>query len=95
MLDKIREGKEAFHAIEIMACKGGCVGGGGQPYHHGELSIIKKRAEGLNSIDTSMELRKYHENPYIKALYEKHLDKPYSEKAHKLLHTHYYSRDKV
>jgi len=95
MLDRIRNGEESFHAIEIMACKGGCVGGGGQPYHHGKLDIIKKRAEGLNSIDSGMEIRKSHENPYIKDLYEKHLDNPLSEKAHKLLHTHYYSREKV
>lgn len=95
MLDRIRSGEEFFHAIEIMACKGGCVGGGGQPYHHGDTNKIKLRAEGLNAIDSSMPVRKSHENPYIKELYEKHLDKPMSEKAHKLLHTCYFPRERV
>ena len=95
MLNKIRNGEEFFHAIEIMACKGGCVGGGGQPYHHGEMKKIKARAEGLNSIDGDKKLRKSHENPYIKALYEKHLGEPLGEKSHKLLHTCYYPRESV
>ena len=95
MLDRIKSGEEFFHAIEIMACKGGCVGGGGQPYHHGNMEKIRQRAEGLNSIDDGMTIRKSHENPYIKALYEKHLGEPASEKAHKLLHTCYFPRERV
>lgn len=95
MLNKIRSGEEFFHAIEIMACKGGCVGGGGQPYHHGDIeNIISKRTEGLNKIDASKEMRKSHENPYIKDLYTKYLGEPMSHKAHELLHTKYYSRKK-
>lgn len=95
LLDKIRSGEETVHAIEIMACKGGCVGGGGQPYHHGDFGVIVKRAAGLTSIDEGKELRKSHENPYIKELYEKHLGKPMSHKAHDLLHTEYFPKHKM
>lgn len=95
MLNKIRNGEEFFHAIEIMACKGGCVGGGGQPYHHGDIeNILKKRTQALNDIDCGKTLRKSHENPYIKDIYEKHFGEPLSHKAHELLHTKYYSRKK-
>lgn len=86
LLEKVESGEEMFHGIEIMACKGGCVGGGGQPYNHGDFNIIKARAKGLNSIDSGSHLRKSHENPYIKALYEKYLQFPGSESAKKLLH---------
>ncbi len=92
MLNKIKSGEEFFHAIEIMACKGGCVGGGGQPYHHGNLDIIAKRVEAIDNIDKNKTLRKSHENPYIKDIYEKYFEKPMSHKAHELLHTKYYKR---
>ncbi len=92
MLDKIRAGEENFHAIEIMACKGGCIGGGGQPFHHGNESILKKRTEGINAIDAGKEMRKSHDNPFIKEIYEKHLGEPLSHKAHHLLHTKYFAR---
>jgi len=95
MLDMIKVGEANYHAIEIMACKGGCVGGGGQPYHHGDFSVVTKRAEGLQSIDNNKVIRKSHENPYIKELYAKHLDKPMSHKAHKLLHTKYFPKHKI
>ncbi len=95
LLDKIRAGEEALHAIEIMACKGGCIGGGGQPYHNGNFKVIEKRFEGIQAIDTNKKLRKSHENPYIKELYEKHLEKPMSHKAHDLLHTKYFPKHKV
>ncbi|WP_372713395.1 iron hydrogenase small subunit, partial [Ilyobacter sp.] len=72
-----------------------CVGGGGQPYHHGDFGIIEKRAAGLTSIDQGKDLRKSHENPYIKELYEKHLGKPMSHKAHDLLHTEYFPKHKM
>ena len=92
MLDRIRAGEENFHAIEIMACKGGCIGGGGQPFHHGNESVLKKRTEGINSIDKGKEMRKSHENPFIKEIYERHLGEPLSHKAHDLLHTKYFAR---
>ncbi|MCW6701338.1 NADH-dependent [FeFe] hydrogenase, group A6 [Anaerococcus sp. NML200537] len=94
LLEKIRSGEENIHAIEVMACPGGCVAGGGQPFHKGDLTIIKKRAEGLYGIDRKKTLRKSHENPSIKILYQEFLEKPGSEKAHKLLHTSYKARPK-
>ncbi|PRR80376.1 [FeFe] hydrogenase, group A [Clostridium vincentii] len=95
MLDKIRSGEEFFHAIEIMACVGGCVGGGGQPKIKGNKQAgLQKRAEGLNNIDRSKTLRRSNENPEVLAIYEKYLDHPLSHKAHELLHTTYFPRIK-
>ncbi len=95
MLDKIRSGEEFFHAIEIMACVGGCVGGGGQPKIKGNKQIaLQKRAEGLNDIDRTKTLRRSNENPEVLAIYEKYLDHPLSHKAHELLHTTYFPRIK-
>ncbi|MBW8383840.1 MAG: [FeFe] hydrogenase, group A, partial [Youngiibacter sp.] len=94
LLESIRKGESKYHAIEIMACPGGCVGGGGQPYHHGDLEIIKKRTRGIYEIDRSMEIRKSHENPAIKEIYENFLGEPGSHLAHELLHTTYFERGK-
>ena len=94
MLDKIRVGEEFFHAIEIMACKGGCIGGGGQPKAIKKQAVLEARAEGLNNIDRSLKIRRSHDNPYVKALYEKYLDYPLSHKAHELLHTKYFPKIK-
>ncbi|WP_321328241.1 NADH-dependent [FeFe] hydrogenase, group A6 [uncultured Ilyobacter sp.] len=94
LLEKVKNKEEVLHAIEIMACKGGCIGGGGQPYHHGKFNVIKKRFNGIQAIDSGKKIRKSHENPYIKELYEKFLGEPMGEKAHKLLHTKYFSRKK-
>lgn len=95
MLDKIRSGEEFFHAIEIMACVGGCIGGGGQPkIKKNKQEVLQKRAEGLNNIDRAKELRRSNENPEVLAIYEKYLDHPLSEKAHELLHTTYFVRPK-
>ena len=95
LLNEIRAGRFHYHAIEIMACKGGCIGGGGQPYHHGDTEILKKRISVINSEDTSKTLRKSHENPYIKRLYEAYFDKPMSHNAHELLHTRYFEKSKI
>ena len=95
LLNEIRAGRSHYHAIEIMACKGGCIGGGGQPYHHGDTEILKKRISVINSEDTSKTLRKSHENPYIKRLYEAYFDKPMSHNAHELLHTRYFEKSKI
>jgi len=92
LLEDIREGKSHFHAIEIMACPGGCIGGGGQPQHHGDSEILKKRAAALYREDAGKPIRKSHENPAIKELYETFLGEPMSDKAHQLLHTHYFDR---
>ncbi|MCE5347793.1 MAG: [FeFe] hydrogenase, group A [Bacteroidales bacterium] len=92
LLDDVRAGKSQFHAIEVMACPGGCVGGGGQPLHHGDSEVLKARAAALYTEDKNKPLRKSHENPFIIKLYEEFLGKPNSEKAHHLLHTHYFDR---
>ncbi|HSV87858.1 MAG TPA: iron hydrogenase small subunit, partial [Bacteroidales bacterium] len=92
LLDDVRAGKSQFHAIEIMACPGGCIGGGGQPLHHGNSAIITARQKAIYAEDRNKTLRKSHENPYIIKLYEEFLGKPMSEKAHHLLHTHYFDK---
>ncbi|MFA9396942.1 MAG: NADH-dependent [FeFe] hydrogenase, group A6 [Clostridiaceae bacterium] len=94
LLNKIRNKEAEYHIIEIMACPGGCIGGGGQPYIHGDTDIIKKRMEAIYNEDRSKTLRKSHENPQIKKIYEEYLGEPYGEKAHKLLHTNYTWRKK-
>jgi NADP-reducing hydrogenase subunit HndD len=96
LLDDVRAGKSQFHAIEVMACPGGCIGGGGQPLHHGNSEIIKARAAAIYTEDRKKPIRKSHENPFIIKLYNEYLGKPGSEKAHHLLHTHYFDKqDKV
>lgn len=95
LLEDIQAGKTNYHIIEIMACPGGCVGGGGQPYIHGNTDIIKKRAKALYGEDRKKDIRKSHENPEIKKLYEEFLGEPYGEKSHELLHTHYVKRQKM
>ena len=94
LLNRVREG-ETFHAIEVMACPGGCIGGGGQPYHHGDIELLKLRTKVLYAEDAGKPLRKSHQNPYIIELYEKFLGKPLSEKSHHLLHTHYFKRQRL
>ena len=93
LLEDIRDGKCEFHAIEIMSCPGGCIGGGGQPYHHGSYDILKARQKAIYAEDAGKPIRKSHENPYIIKLYEEFLGKPMSETAHHLLHTHYFDRN--
>lgn len=95
LLESIRDGEVEYHAIEIMACPGGCVGGGGQPYHHGDESIIRKRAEAIYREDAKKQKRKSHENKDILKLYEEFLGEVYGEKAHELLHTKYQRREKI
>ncbi len=92
LLDSVKAGAADFHAIEIMACPGGCIGGGGQPLHHGDSSILKARAKAIYSEDEAKTIRKSHENPSIIKLYNEYLGKPGSEKAHHLLHTHYFAK---
>jgi len=96
LLDEIRSGKANYHFIEIMGCPGGCVNGGGQPqqpgYVRNTVDIRALRAKALYDIDASMPLRKSHENPAIKQLYEEFLGAPGSHKAHEYLHTSYVKR---
>jgi NADH-quinone oxidoreductase subunit G len=80
-----------YHFIEVMACRGGCVAGGGQPYGATD-EIRKQRAAGLYTDDADAAFRCSHQNPYIQEIYHEFLGQPLSEKSHKLLHTHYHSR---
>lgn len=96
LLEKVKSGEKEYHLIEIMACPGGCVAGGGQPLAHVEKyiypldkEIIKKRQLALYQIDEKKTLRKSHDNPYIKSLYAEYFGEPGSEQAHHLLHTSY------
>lgn len=98
ILDKVKKGEKQYHLIEIMACPGGCIGGGGQPYppdgHYVlDKDVIKQRAQALYSIDEKKQVRKSHENPYILELYSTYLGEPGGEKAHQLLHTTYQPRE--
>lgn len=92
LLDGIRSGMYNFHAIEIMACPGGCIGGAGQPFHHGDSKIIEARMEAIYREDANKQIRKSHENPYIVKLYDEYLGHPLSERAHQLLHTKYFDK---
>jgi iron-only hydrogenase group A len=84
-------GVSDYHFVEIMACPGGCVGGGGQPWGS-TMAIRARRGEGLYMEDKSLPKRRSHENASVMRLYETYLKKPNSEKAHHLLHTHYVRR---
>ena len=91
LLEKIKAGQCAYHFIEIMCCPGGCIGGGGQPLGT-TVAIKEKRLEATYDIDRGLKLRKSHENPAVKTLYEEFLEKPLGHKSHELLHTVYSKR---
>lgn len=97
LLDAIKAGEESYDFVEIMACPGGCVTGGGQPIVSAktqmDIDVKATRAKALYDEDKSLPLRKSHENPVIKTLYDEYFEKPGSHKAHELLHTHYHKRD--
>ena len=95
LLEAIKRGEANYHAIEIMACPGGCIGGGGQPYHHGDQEIIKKRQKAIYEIDKNTPRRKSHENQMVLELYDKYLGEPYGKKAHEILHTCYVPGQKI
>ena len=96
LLNKVKSGEARYHFIEIMGCPGGCVNGGGQPQQPGSVrnftDIRALRAKALYDQDAAMPIRKSHENPSIKRLYEEFLGEPGSHKAHELLHTTYVKR---
>ncbi len=89
---EVIDGKADFQMLEVMACPGGCVNGGGQPSGCKDLNIKEKRADGLYFEDKELPVRNCHENPDIIRLYKDHLEKPGSHKAHELLHTAYSSK---
>jgi NADH-quinone oxidoreductase subunit G len=90
ILDNIERGTSKYDVIEIMACPGGCVNGGGQPYSEERAETIELRLKALYQIDDAKAVRKSHENPSIRKLYEEFLGEPGSHKAHELLHTAYW-----
>ena len=98
LLTAVQKGEAHYDFIEIMACPGGCVNGGGQPYQPASVrnfvDLKALRAAGLYNTDAKMAVRKSHENPFIKTLYAEYLEKPGSHKAHELLHTSYVARKK-
>ncbi len=95
IMEEVRNGNpRGFHAVEVMACPGGCIGGAGQPYHHGDSSIIRKRMEATYREDFGKPIRKSHENPSIIAIYKEYFGEPCGHKSHELLHTHYFDRSK-
>lgn len=97
LMEKVKSGEKEYHFIEVMGCPGGCVTGGGQPivksktYMDMDPRIV--RAKAIYEEDRDLPIRKSHENPSIKKLYEEYFGEPNSEKAHKLLHTHYTKRE--
>ena len=98
ILEEIKQGKADYQFVEIMACPGGCIMGGGQPIKsskiRAEVDVQKLRANALYSIDEKSTIRKSHENPIIKKIYKEYLGNPGSKLAHELLHTKYTPREK-
>ena len=98
LLDSIRNGEAEYDFIEIMACPGGCVTGGGQPIVSARkqmgINLKAERAKALYTEDANASIRKSHDNPDIKKLYDEYLGEPGSHRAHELLHTHYHARPK-
>ncbi len=98
IMEEIKNGTADYQFVEIMACPGGCVMGGGQPIKSSKIrsavDVRKLRADSLYSIDEASTIRKSHENPAIQKIYQEFLEKPGSHKAHKYLHTHYTAKEK-
>lgn len=90
LLEQIQDGTSPYHFIEVMACEGGCIGGGGNEPK--TMKKVRERQRAIYEEDKKLPLRKSHENPYVKALYDDYLKEPLSAEAHRLLHTKYYSR---
>jgi iron only hydrogenase large subunit-like protein len=93
LMDQVVEGKSPYHFIEIMACPGGCIGGGGQPIPTND-EIRRKRIEAIYAEDEGMPIRKSHENPEIIKIYKDFLKEPLGIKSHQLLHTKYTKRNR-
>lgn len=97
IMDKIKSGEADYHFIEVMACPGGCVTGGGQPIVSAkkqmQINVKEARAKALYTEDTVLSVRKSHKNPAIEIIYNDYLGKPGGHKSHELLHTHYHKRE--
>ncbi len=94
VIDQIRDGEAEYHFVEVMTCPGGCIGGGGQPRFTTD-EVRKARMQAIFKEDEGRELRKSHENPAVRALYEEYLGAPCGELSHDLLHTHYFEHERV
>lgn len=98
VIEAIKSGEKNYTFVEIMACPGGCINGGGQPYVHDEvrnnIDLKTVRAQALYDYDQQDKMRCSHENPAVETLYKEFLGEPNSPKAHKLLHTKYAKREK-
>ena len=90
ILEQIKAGRSPYHFIEVMACEGGCIGGGGNAPK--TMAKVRKRQRAIYEEDRKLPIRKSHENIYVKKLYEEYLGEPLGEKSHHLLHTTYHSR---
>ena len=86
LIERIKKGEAEYDFVEVMACPGGCAGGGGQPIHD-NLELAKERGDVLYELDAENEIRFSHENPAVQELYRSFLEKPLSHKSHELLHT--------
>ena len=98
IMEEIKSGKADYQFVEIMACPGGCIMGGGQPIKNskirGTIDVRRKRAEAMYSIDEKSKIRKSHENPILKQIYSEYIGVPGGHKAHELLHTTYSRKEK-
>jgi NADH-quinone oxidoreductase subunit G/NADP-reducing hydrogenase subunit HndD len=92
LMDRLRKGELDYHVVEVMACPGGCIGGAGQPYHHGHIEVLQARARAIYQEDVDKPIRKSHENPDIQELYKVFLGEPLGERSEELLHTHYFNK---
>jgi NADH-quinone oxidoreductase subunit G len=88
LVEEVEQGRSPYHLIEVMACPGGCVGGGGQPFSF-DMKLRKQRGGALYEEDQSLPIRRSHANPSVKKLYAEYLIEPLGKKSHKLLHTAY------
>ncbi|HHW70800.1 MAG TPA: 2Fe-2S iron-sulfur cluster binding domain-containing protein [Clostridiales bacterium] len=98
LLEQVKSGEKEYHFIEVMGCPGGCITGGGQPIVDAKTRLEKDvwqlRADAIYEEDRNLPIRKSHENPSVKKVYDEYFGEPNSEKAHKILHTHYIKRKK-
>ena len=92
VLEWIKSGEKQYDFVEVMACPGGCVGGGGQPIHDGE-ELAFARGRKLYALDAKADIRYSHENPDIREIYSDFFGKPMSHKAHMLLHTEHWKNN--
>ena len=98
IMEEIKNNKADYDFVEVMACPGGCIMGGGQPIKSSKerlaIDVREKRAEAMYNIDEKSQFRKSQDNPIMKKIYEEYIGKPGGEVAHKLLHTHYSRKEK-